>query len=1025
MPAVAEAKGGGSWRDSPLAEGRTLAYRQFGNIIDSFQILVDGPTQDVVAREVEKLRFLLESAVKYWVSRQPGEYVYLVARAQNETNARYAIIVDYRTPSDADPYTDPFGKLTSHRAAFDPWTLTLEHSHWLENIPGTGTCVQLSGQQLDWNPYTDWPVDTVGPVSNVNAMVDGYGASRYVFGGDTGQIWRSTAATVWAAIALAHANCLIYAMSQTDGGAVYASGYDSGGVTGYTYWTADDGATWNTYGAGTNRGTNARASLFMAADGNLYLATGSTLGVPALLSTIPASDAWVVAESSAQWAEVLCCSEFPSTSEYAPNRMILSVYDTLGSGVIYISDDYWTTVEKAFELPGVRFISMFVTALGTIIAGTDTNAIYSSTDGITWEIVADNLLGPVYGFVRDNLSGEHVCCAAGGRVWHSDDEGMTWDYQDVVDTAYATIYSVAISRRSASGLVVGRAGDIYYAGYERDLGYPATCDDKIFVVNHRSELNLTNIMIYDAAPVGYTEQMRVNVFFWPIDLLPGAPAIGDACYFGIDTAMQTNGDPTFDNIVFNISTPAYDLSLRWEYYNGTAWTTLTVADRTDAGGGPFTREGINSVSWEPPVDWATVAVNTVTALWVRCYVYAVGGAPVEPEQQIPLPYTCIWPRTDIAAAQVPGTIMALARHRLTMRSDEDGTGDDAPDLYANRVLMGLRSIERGGIDCADFTAYLNCSDEQNPPGILCETGASASFVNYLDHATGRAISYSPPGTQSMAMRARFTLAGELARQYYGSYRVFARIRLVNGDLGTITLRFYVSSPFGSDEYWSNIKTIPDTEGLTKLIDFGEITLPLARVLRPTEYPGPTRLEIHAASTSVSVTVSHMLDRWMSSRILAPYDTGLESSVNPTDLSHWTTAQLPFDSVIGYAESAQLYLLDLILLPTDEWYGDFVDDILSSTTAFQQGYQFDLDSIQNPRERQRPLVINAATGAVMTVYEPQSPGPALLNPQKQQRMWYLFDKSNTTATADWDSSAHILVSARAERMARYLGMRGDQ
>jgi hypothetical protein len=368
--------------------------------------------------------------------------------------------------------------------------------------------------------------------------------------------------------------------------------------------------------------------------------------------------------------------------------------------------------------------------------------------------------------------------------------------------------------------------------------------------------------------------------------------------------------------------------------------------------------------------------------------------------------------------------MALARHKLTMRSDEDGVNGDAPNLYSNRVMMGLRSIERGGIDCEDFTAYLNCSDEQNPPGIACAVGASTLFADYLDHATGRVAYYHPLGIQPMEMRVRFTLAGELARQYYGSYRAFARIRQLNRTAGTVIFRLYVSSPFGADEYWSNIKTIPPSEGYNKLIDFGELTLPLARVLRPVEYPGPTYIELHAACTSSTAAVTHTLGTWMSSRIMAPYDTAIETSVNPTNLSHWTSAQLTYDSSTSFADAPAIYLLDLILLPTDEWYGDFVDDVLSTTTALQQGYYFDLDSIQNPRERQRPLIMNAATGAVMAVYEPQSPGPALLNPQKQQRMWYLFDKSATTSTGDWDASAHILVSARAERMARYLGMRGD-
>ena len=1024
IPAVAEAKGGGAFRDSPLAEGRTLAYRQLGNVIDSFQILVDDPTQDGVAREVKKLRDLLESAVKYWVSRQPGKFVYLVARAPGETNVRYATVIDYRTPSDADPYDDPYAKLTSPRAAFDPWTLTVEHDQWGEAIPGTSTCVELSAEQEDWNPVTAWYLESNQPVDNVNALFRSSAGWRFI--GDIGQIWRAILAggfNPYAAVALAHANCLIYSMALASDGLIYASGYDAVGLTGYTYSANTLGAAWNTYGGGTNRGSNNRTSLFAAADDLLYLSTGSTLAAPRpLLSTIPGSDAWVVATSSTQWAEVLCCSEFPSTSLYAPNRMVLSVYDTLGNGVIYTSDDYWATESKRFELSGVRFITLFITSFGTMLAGTDTGAIYASVNGEDWSLRRDGLNDDVYQFAEP----DDIYAVADGILWISGDGGLTWTHTDTVTAASSTIYSFLYVTEQLQW--AGIAGDVYLAGgtsTPKDLGASATCDDKPFAVNHRGEYNLSHVMTLDA-PAAYSNWMGGTAIAWPAGLFPAVPVINDAVYFGIDTDLQLQGDPVFDNIVFNISTPAFDMSLRWEYYGSSGWTALTCHDGTDAGGGPFTRNGINSVSFEPPADWTTTAINGTTALWVRCLAYAApGGAAVSPEQDDTYPYSCIWPRTDIAAAQVPGTLMALARHQLTMRSDADGLGSDSPDLYANRVLMGLRSIERGGVDCTDFTAYLNCSDEQNPAGINCAVGSSTSFVNYLDHATGRVAEYYPMGNQPMALRVRFEMAGDLARQYYGSYRVFARVRETGRVYGTINMRLYVGSPWGADEYWSTIRTIPTTEGLNKLIDFGEITLPLARVLTPGEYPGTTRLELHASCSDSAAAISHTLGTWMSNRILAPYDTGIESSVNPTDLSHWTTAQLAFDGITSFTNSPALYFLDVILLPTDEWHGDFVDDVLSTTTALQQGYYFDLDSISNPRERQRPLVMNAATGAVMTVYEAQSPGPALLNPNTQQRMWYLFDKSIATSDGDWDSSAHILVSARAKRMARYLGMRGDQ
>ena len=49
----------------------------------------------------------------------------------------------------------------------------------------------------------------------------------------------------------------------------------------------------------------------------------------------------------------------------------------------------------------------------------------------------------------------------------------------------------------------------------------------------------------------------------------------------------------------------------WEYWNGSAWTTLSVTDGTSG----FTVDG--TVTWTAPGSWATSSVNSVTQYWVR------------------------------------------------------------------------------------------------------------------------------------------------------------------------------------------------------------------------------------------------------------------------------------------------------------------------------------------------------------------------------------------------------------------------
>lgn len=85
-------------------------------------------------------------------------------------------------------------------------------------------------------------------------------------------------------------------------------------------------------------------------------------------------------------------------------------------------------------------------------------------------------------------------------------------------------------------------------------------------------------------------------------LLP-TPASGDRIYIGM---TQPFSKARFDLAVVGIGG-----TYVWEYWNGSAWTTLTVVDGTSG----FTADG--QVTWTIPGSWATKAVNSVTQYWVR------------------------------------------------------------------------------------------------------------------------------------------------------------------------------------------------------------------------------------------------------------------------------------------------------------------------------------------------------------------------------------------------------------------------
>jgi hypothetical protein len=91
---------------------------------------------------------------------------------------------------------------------------------------------------------------------------------------------------------------------------------------------------------------------------------------------------------------------------------------------------------------------------------------------------------------------------------------------------------------------------------------------------------------------------------------------GDAIYFG--------DSDTFDHLRLNVGTAGVysDITISWEYWNGSAWTSLTVTDGTNG----FQNSYMHDITFSPPSDWATTAVDGLTKYWIRA-VASLGAAP--------------------------------------------------------------------------------------------------------------------------------------------------------------------------------------------------------------------------------------------------------------------------------------------------------------------------------------------------------------------------------------------------------------
>lgn len=140
--AVPEAKDGGVYQNSPLADGKRLVMRFFDNSIDVLSLIVNNLNQDIVIEDEQRLRRLLEKAVDYWTTRNRLDIgpVWIKRRGADETNTSYAIIYSYSAPRTNNPYAQPLFSINPAGEV----QLAIEHGFWTNNPPLEGDCVKIS-----------------------------------------------------------------------------------------------------------------------------------------------------------------------------------------------------------------------------------------------------------------------------------------------------------------------------------------------------------------------------------------------------------------------------------------------------------------------------------------------------------------------------------------------------------------------------------------------------------------------------------------------------------------------------------------------------------------------------------------------------------------------------------------------------------------------------------------------------------------------------------------------------------------
>lgn len=972
-PKIIQPKGGGVFQDSSLAAGRRLVNAVDASATETFTLLVNHYNPDLLAQEVQNLLRLLLKARAYWVSDFQDEPVYLKAVSQRETNPRYCVVNNWSMSEIDDPYNVPFGELARRIIAMDNLTLTIERGHWLGNAPGGSSCVQTSTQ-------TAWAYSY--PVTQVSSTPTSYVTEFVQHGGSSA----------------------VYAMCGED----------------RIMKSTDGGSTWSNNLTGAPLGTTSAVVCGCTLTNNYILVGGiQGNGTPLVRTT----------NDGTSWSDVsvAAMSEIYSIVQASNGNVVATGYTTTGYGAAWLSTDNGGTWTLSLTgMGGGAISSARVASNGTIIASGYAGFYWASTNnGSTWVFkgrIGNGALldvkkifvasdGYMYAHSRDTGFRGHIYRSTdNGSTWSawylsttlmshniievgsngtfyaisspgvgitslyllkSTDYGLSWQsLKLVLASAYASDYvRMGLFYTSGSKLLIGTG---YYnsTGYIHTLSNPtstnigraATCNKEIYVSNRGNLANLTHIYIDDGG--SFTNIFPASL---PVTLFPATPANNDALYFGVNTS-NINGGP-FGGLVFDLSTPMTGVfTITWQYYNG-SWTTLNTSNPD-----VLSTSGVTSIHWQQPSDWTTTSVNSVTGYWIRALISGISGTVTPPVQRNRDIYAITTPFVNIDDAQVTGDIPSVARCKIYNVSDLDGPSGSAPDLYANRVLVGLRSYNRG----SSFTPYLNIADSQNYNGIFISLGTNTSFVSDSVSPSGRYAQYNPAGVESMATRATITISPSIASEFYGTYHAFLRGQRSAGSSTDITVRLQISSGSGGLSFTTISRQFQTTTAF-EVLDFGQITLPVSGSFKSTDLGDSTSITIQASAASGTPNFN---------------------------------------------------MYDLVLLPVDEWAGSFVD--VTNTTMSEIGRSnnvskyLDIDSVTDQRTDIKSLIRTTDGDFITSEYRPEANGEMILQANADQRLWFFAMQTSATGSSySWLAPPEIVHSVQLYATPRYLALRGER
>lgn len=439
-------------------------------------------------------------------------------------------------------------------------------------------------------------------------------------------------------------------------------------------------------------------------------------------------------------------------------------------------------------------------------------------------------------------------------------------------------------------------------------------EDRIYVVN-QYKLNPLLAIYQDNGSLSgnLIDQARPYALF-------SSSAPGSTIYFG--------AEHRFAALLFDVGTPATWVigQVLWEHSTGSGWQDISAGGSIDDGTRGFTLPGKNLVRFGiDPLEWQKDTIDSQELFWIRGRIQVThsSGIPTQQGLQVYIPSV---PYIGLASDATDIDSIDVAARVRTYINNVVQESATPFNVQIQEILIGSRTLDRG----EEFIAYIN-PQAPNPTGVTVELGAGASILVDLDVGATiyDPIAWTPPDPGEFGEIVRLRFSPVVARQYYGRFRLFARIISLSADpdlLIRARVKFEQSTMFGVQNE-DKAPGLPNTG--RHLVDLGYVQIP------------PTSI-VDAVENSDAVVI-----------------------------------------VIEARTFASLRITDFILLPADEWIVHF-----SGETPSDSGLRIaDFDGAGYPKEGLRGILRDSSE-SITDTFQVIGSRRAILAANRDQRLWFV-------------------------------------